>query len=164
MGKKKTEQEHLKPSEVTKFKALLVAKRNEILGNVISMENDSLRKERTDLSNSPTHPGDIGTDNYQMENTLGLMDSERKLLVEIEEALERIENRTYGICQGSDKPISKARLQAIPWAKYCVEYANLLEKGPVKKDMPRSYSGYDYGADDEQDTDNKSAYQKVEET
>lgn len=146
------------------FKALLVAKRNEILNNVISMENETLRKERTDLSNLPIHMGDMGTDNYEMENTLGLMDSERKLLVEIEHALERIENGTYGICQGSGEPISKERLKAIPWAKYCVEYANLLEKGLVKKDTSFGCSIYNFGIDDEQETDNNSPYQRVEKT
>ncbi len=60
---------------------------------------------------------------------LGLMDSERKLLREIDEALERIENKTYGICIGTGKPIRKARLEAQPWAKYSVEFARKLEQG-----------------------------------
>jgi DnaK suppressor protein len=162
MRRKKTTERRLTPAEIIKFKALLIAKRNEILGNVISMENGALRKDRTDLSNLPTHLGDIGTDNYEVENTLGLMDSERKLLLEIEEALKRIEDGTYGICQGSGKPISKARLKAIPWAKYCVEYANLLEKGLARKDISLGYSGYNYGTDDEQDMDSSSSYQKVD--
>ncbi len=61
------------------------------------------------------------------------MDSERKLLKEIDDALQRIEKRTYGICEGTGKPIAKARLEAQPWAKYCVEYARMLEQGLVEK-------------------------------
>lgn len=77
----------------------------------------------------PFHMADIGSDNYELENTLGLMDSERKLLVEIEDALGRIEDGSYGICENENEPIPKARLNAIPWARYCVACANLSEKG-----------------------------------
>jgi RNA polymerase-binding protein DksA len=117
------------PAEIRKFKAILLVKRNEILGDITSMEAESLLRQISDLSRLPTHLADLGTDNYEIENTIGLMDSERKLLGEIDGALDRIEDGTYGICQGSGKPIPKDRLKAIPWAKYCVDYARLLEKG-----------------------------------
>ena len=73
----------------------------------------------------------IGTDNYEQEFALGLMDSERKLLREIDDALQHIEQRTYGICEGTGAKIPKTRLEAKPWARYCVEYARMLEHGPV---------------------------------
>jgi len=119
----------LMPAEIQKFKAILLAKRNEVLGNMTCMEAETLHRQRSDLSNLPIHMADVGSDNYEIENTLGLMDSERKLISEIDAALERIEDETYGICEGSGKPIPKTRLEAIPWARYCVEYATLLEKG-----------------------------------
>jgi len=59
---------------------------------------------------------------------LALMDSEQRLLREITEALERIEQQTYGTCEATSVPIPKARLEAVPWAKYCVEYARKLEE------------------------------------
>jgi DnaK suppressor protein len=74
---------------------------------------------------------DAGTDNYEQGFALGLMDNERKLLREIEDALERIEQKTYGTCEATGAPISKARLEAKPWARYCVEYARKLEQGLV---------------------------------
>jgi DnaK suppressor protein len=114
--------------EIEKFRATLLAKRNEILGNVISMESEALRRERSDLSNMPIHMADVGTDNYEIENILGLMDSERKILVEIYDALSRIEDGTYGVCEGHDEQIPKARLEAIPWARYCVKCAEQSEK------------------------------------
>ena len=95
------------------------------------MEIEALRRESSELSRLPTHLADLGTDNYDQEFTLGLVDSERKLLKEIDEALDRTENGTYGICEGSGKSIPKTRLEAIPWARYCVGYARLLEKGLV---------------------------------
>lgn len=117
------------------FKELLMEKRREILRNVSEFEDEALRKSRLDatgdLSSMPIHMADLGTDNYEQEFALGLMDSERKLLREIDNALGRLEKKTYGICEGTGKPISKARLEAQPWARYCVEYAKMLEEGLV---------------------------------
>ena len=114
---------------------MLLEKRREILVNVFEIEDEALKKSRLDatgdLSSMPIHMADLGTDNYEQEFALGLMDSERKLLREIDEALERIEKKTYGICLGTDEPIPKARLEAQPWAKYSVEYARKLEQGLV---------------------------------
>ena len=151
MEEKNKNTNKLSPAEISKFKTLLLAKRSEILGNVLSMEDETLRRQRSDLSNMPIHMADAGSDNYEIENTLGLMDSERKLLREIDEALDRIEEGTYGTCEGSGKLIPKARLEAIPWAKYCVEHANMLEKGLIRNHT-ESYlidSDYDYSEDDE---------------
>ena len=79
----------------------------------------------------PIHMADLGSDNYEQDFAIGLMDGERKLLHEIDEALVRIEKKNYGICLGTGEPISKARLEAKPWAKYSVEFARKLEKGLV---------------------------------
>lgn len=107
----------------------------EILRNVTEIEGEALKKSRLDatgdLSSMPIHMADLGTDNYEQEFALGLMDGERKLLREIDYALERINNGTYGICIGTGQPIPKARLEAQPWARYCVEYARKLEQGLV---------------------------------
>lgn len=133
MGKRETKNKKPSPAEIRKFEAMLLAKRNEILGNVTSMESEALRRERSDLSNLPIHMADLGTDNYEIENIIGLMSSERKILSEIDEALNRIEAGTYGICEGNGEPIPKARLNAIPWARYCVACATLLEKGLLRQ-------------------------------
>ena len=117
------------------FKEILMEKRREILRNVTEFEDEALRKSRLDasgdLSSMPIHMADLGTDNYEQEFALGLMDSERKLLREIDNALVRLEKKTYGICEGTGKPISKARLEAQPWARYCVKYARMLEQGLI---------------------------------
>jgi len=117
------------------FKELLMEKRREILRNVSEFEDEALRKSRLDasgdLSSMPIHMADLGTDNYEQEFALGLMDSERKLLREIDNALGRLDKKTYGICEGTGKPIPKVRLEAQPWARYCVEYARKLEQGLV---------------------------------
>ena len=127
----------LRVADIRHFRDILLQKRKEILKNVSEIEGETLRKSRLDasgdLSSMPIHMADLGTDNFQQEFSLGLMDSERRLLLEIDDALNRIENKTYGICEGTGKPISKARLEAQPWARHCVEYARMLEQGLVEQ-------------------------------
>ena len=132
MTKARKSKSGLTASEIKKFKEALIAKRDETLTNVISMEDETLRKSSTELSKLPIHLADVETDNFGMECTLGLMYGEKKLLQEIDAALQRIEDGIYGICEGSGKPIPKKRLEALPWTRYCVEYASSLEKGLVK--------------------------------
>ena len=134
----RTTKNHLSAADMEHFKELLLEKRREILRNVSEIEDEALKKSRLDasgdLSSMPIHMADLGTDNYEQEFVLGLMDSERKLLREIDDALQRIEEGTYGTCEGTGKPIPKARLEAQPWARYCVEYARMLEKGTIKEE------------------------------
>ncbi len=123
----------LSKGDIEHFKQLLLAKRKEIIGNVNEMEGEALKKSRLDasgdLSSMPIHMADLGTDNYDQEFAIELMDSERKLLNEIDDALRRIEESKYGICEGTGKAIARARLDAKPWARYSVEYARMLEQG-----------------------------------
>ncbi|MFZ2149210.1 MAG: TraR/DksA C4-type zinc finger protein [Sedimentisphaerales bacterium] len=129
----RTKKRSLTSIDAEHFKQMLLEKRREILRNVNEFEDEALKKSRLDatgdLSSMPIHMADIGTDNYEQEFALGLMDGERKLLRAIDDALGRIEQGTYGICEGTGKPIPKARLEAQPWARYCIEYARKLEQG-----------------------------------
>ena len=120
----------LKPKDLQLFRELLLAKRRELLGDVTSMEEEALRAGGgSNLSNLPIHMADMGTDNYEQEFTLNLVQKARELLHEINSALRKIEDGTYGICEGTGKPISRARLEARPWTKYSIEYARQMEKG-----------------------------------
>jgi len=149
MRKKKSASKKLGTRDRKKFEALLLSKRAEILSNVTSMEGESLKRERSDLSNMPIHMADMGSDNFDLENTLGLMESERKILHEIDIALSRLKEGTYMTCEGCESPISKARLEAIPWARYCVQCASLIEKGVVKKEDIFNRYGYVDGIEDD---------------
>ncbi len=129
--------ERLSTANLKHFEQMLLEKRAEILRNVNEIKDEALKQSRLDasgdLSSMPIHMADIGTDNYEQEFALDLMDSERKLLREIDDALERMEQGTYGICEGTGEGISKARLEAQPWARYCVKYARMIETGPVSE-------------------------------
>jgi RNA polymerase-binding protein DksA len=116
--------------ELEHFRDLLLAKRGEIVGDMSAMEREALRTSGgSNLSTLPIHMADMGTDNYEQEFTLGLVETERKLLREINHALAKIQNGTYGICEGTGKPITKARLEVQPWARYSIEYAKQMERG-----------------------------------
>lgn len=121
----------LSASDLKHFRELLLEKRKEILNSVSEMADEALNSahETGDLSNMPIHMADLGSDNFEQDLTVGLMGSGQKLISEIDAALERIEKKTYGICLGTGKSISRARLEAQPWAKYSIEYAEKLEKG-----------------------------------
>lgn len=114
--------------ELNGFKQLLMEKRAEIVGDVIGMEEARAGGNGGELSNMPLHMADIGSDNYEQEFTLGLVESERKLLVEIDAALVRIQNKTYGVCIVTGTPIPPARLEIKPWAKYSIEVVREREK------------------------------------
>ncbi len=132
-----TPKPRLSAAELEHFQQLLLDKRRELLGNVSKIEGEALRQSRLDasgdLSSMPIHMADLGTDNFEQEFSLDLMDSERRLLIEMEDALHRIETGTFGICEGTGKPISKARLEAQPWARYSVEYAKMVEDGRARE-------------------------------
>lgn len=123
----------LTKKDLAEFRALLLSKRAQLMGDVDNLHAEALRQSRQDasgdLSSMPIHMADIGTDNYEQEFTLGLLESERAILHEIDEALERIDKGTYGLCVATGKPIGKKRLRANPWAKYCYEYKLAQERG-----------------------------------
>ena len=129
MGYEQTDTYRPGPADLRRFRAILLAKQTEILGNVISMENEALRRSHASPLLQPHDLADLSADNYELENTLGLVGSERGLLAEIEHALARIQSGTYGACEGDGRSIPRARLRAIPWARYCVHCASLNEQG-----------------------------------
>lgn len=122
----------LSDQELEHFKQMLIDKRHEVAQNAQRLrevgERQSAEADQTgDLSSVPTHRADLGTDAHQQEINLELMEYEMGLLEQIDEALARIDDKTYGICQGTGKPISNERLEAEPWTRYSVEYKRQME-------------------------------------
>jgi RNA polymerase-binding protein DksA len=133
-GKPKKNQAGLNVRDLEHFRELLLAKRRELVGDMTSMEREALRSANgTNLSNLPLHMADMGTDNYEQEFTLGLVEKERGLLRDLNRALAKIQDGTFGICEGTGKPINRPRLEAQPWARFSIEYARLLERGLVRR-------------------------------
>lgn len=123
---------YLTAKELREFKELLLAKRAELCGDVEHLTSEALNHKgggRGEHSAMPIHMADLGSDNWEQEFTLGLIASEKAIVRDIDDACARIQKKTYGICVATHKPISKARLRAKPWAKYCIEYARAREEG-----------------------------------
>jgi RNA polymerase-binding transcription factor DksA len=108
--------------------------RARLRGDVSTMADAALRKTRSeasgDLSSMPIHMADIGSDAFEQEFTLSLMATEEETLDMVEQALARIRDRTYGVCEECGGVIAKKRLEAIPFAPLCIRCAEKLESGP----------------------------------
>lgn len=114
--------------ELNQYRELLLTKRRELIGDLNAMETEALRSGGGgNISHMPIHMADLGTDTFDQDFMLGLAETERQQLREIDAALLRIEDGTYGVCQLTGKPIPKARLDAKPWAKYTIEAARQME-------------------------------------
>jgi len=122
----KSAQRHVHNSD--HFKTILLSKRNEVLKNFSELEHEFQRTEIDKGPRLPSHPAEMGTDNFDLENTLELLEGERNILNDIDRALERLEKGTYGLCESCQKHISLKRLQAIPWTRFCVNCADKKEK------------------------------------
>jgi len=121
----------MKKSEMNDYKEVLVALRARLRGDVTQLADEALKRNRQDasgdLSTMPIHMADIGSDTFEQDFTLTLMESEEKTLQKIEIALTRIADGTYGTCENCGAAIPKARLHALPYALRCVECASKEE-------------------------------------
>ncbi|MCH2136946.1 MAG: TraR/DksA family transcriptional regulator [Phycisphaerales bacterium] len=127
---KKVHKSRLQKKDLDEFRTLLLAKRREVLQALDSMEHEALRSDSGETSNMPIHMADVGSDAYEQDLKLGISASERERIRDIDAALERISNGTYGVCESSGKAIRKARLRAKPWARYGIEAARKNERRP----------------------------------
>ena len=102
------------------------------MSDVNHMHDSALNQSATsasgDLSKIPYHMADVGTDNFEHEFTLGLIESEEEELREIDAALDRLKEGSFGICEECEKAIPKARLAVIPYARLCISCKQDEEK------------------------------------
>ena len=122
---------NLSRAELKEFQQILLKKRRDLFRAVDSMENEALRSDDGDTSHMPIHMADVGSDAYEQDLMLGMAASERERIKDIDEALSRIKDKTYGICMLTGKPISAKRLGAKPWAKYSIDAKRRVERGAV---------------------------------
>jgi DnaK suppressor protein len=119
-------------TEMEAYRQSLVALRNRHNGDISHLTDEALRRTgggaAGNLSNMPIHMADLGTDNFEQEFTLSLLQNEEQLLEEISAALDRVDQGSYGRCEECQQEIPKARLQAVPYARYCVECARKQEQ------------------------------------
>ena len=127
-GADSTETKKIK-SEWQKYYQHLVDLRDQLRRQMDGLAQESAQE----LAGYSLHMADSGTDNFDRDFALSLLSSDQDAIYEIEEALKRIEKKTYGVCELTGKQIPKARLEAIPWTRFTVEAQAQLEKDGALK-------------------------------
>jgi len=121
----------MRKSEMKEYQQQLFELARDLMGKDASLKKEALRSlagdTRANLSNVPMHLGDLSSDSYEQEVSTQLLENERGMLLEIAEALERVDQGTYGTCENCQKPIVSERLKALPYARYCIDCARDLE-------------------------------------
>jgi DnaK suppressor protein len=120
----------MKKTDLLAYKEKLHAIRARLRGDVSAMAEVALRKsgiEGSDSNAMPIHMAELGSDNFEQEFTLGLMEAEEDTLGLIEAALERVNGGGYGRCTQCEGVIPKARLNAIPYTPVCIRCAEAQE-------------------------------------
>lgn len=112
------------PSQLLEFEKRLIKAKQKILkqrnftnGILLNPQGESA----DELSVYRTHVADVGSEIYQKEMSSQMLTYESEVLMQIDEALRRIRKNCYGDCEQCDKPISKARLKALPYTRFCVK-------------------------------------------
>ena len=120
--------------ELTNLKGLLINEKNEAEAELNNMEkngpNGSLLEWTEELSSYDNHPADLASETFEMEKQMALKMQEKNVLGNINKAINKIENGTYGKCVSCGKEINYERLEAIPYAEECIECANSHQSSP----------------------------------
>jgi RNA polymerase-binding protein DksA len=118
-------------AEIGHFRRRLLALKKRIGGDLTELEEETLKpvggESSGGLSDVPLHPADLGTGEFEEELTLTLVENEEHLLAEINDALDRIEQGTYTRCENCHREISRERLEALPYVRYCIRCARKLQ-------------------------------------
>lgn len=125
---KKTAKKKLPASERKKFRNILLGLRERVSGQIAALKDDSLKRYDT------VNLEEDGTDAFERQLALNLASSGNESLFEIDEALRRIDEGTYGICEECNKLIEKPRLKALPFVRMCIHCQSEIEK--VKHGFP----------------------------
>lgn len=114
------------------YKKLLLDKREELMGDITQISEETLKKSQKDASGDISgytfHMADVATDNYDREFSLGLASKERGVLFEINHALGKLQDGSFGLCESCKRPITQVRLKAVPYATLCLKCQQNKEK------------------------------------
>jgi DnaK suppressor protein len=114
--------------DFTHHRDRLLALHSRLQGDVTQMEDTALSQDHAQSTSVPTDMAEIGSDNFDQELTLSLLGSEKNALDQIEAAIERIDDGSFGRCETCGEQIPKIRLDAIPYASQCIQCAAKREE------------------------------------
>ena len=113
----------LNKAQLKQFRQLLITERAKLASEIKSIAQDASKSPREasgDLSAYTLHMADMAADTYERELSMNIVSSEQELLYQIDDALKRFDDGSYGICAQCNKPITMSRLKAVPYASMCV--------------------------------------------
>jgi DnaK suppressor protein len=117
-------QEQIDKRGIERLKRFLLEKREEIIGDVMHIRASSQEMGRDGIQDTADEASNL----YNQQILLSLSESQRKTLREVDEALDRIDEGTYGVCDDCGNPVAPKRLFIKPFAKYCVRCQSVIEK------------------------------------
>ncbi len=117
----------MKKSDIEKIKQRLLKMREQIVNQVREASEDV--KSVDEVKGYSQHQADEGTDDFNRTISLSVSSKEQEILRQIDRALEKIDEGTYGVCDVTGKPIPAKRLEALPYAAMTVEAQEQVEKG-----------------------------------
>ena len=119
--------------ELLEYKALLLKHKQKLLEEIRHITKDASTSHKDasgGISTYTYHMADVASDHYERELSLNIATAEQKLIYEIDEALKRIEDKSYGDCLDCEKSIAIRRLKAVPYASLCIACQRLRESSP----------------------------------
>jgi DnaK suppressor protein len=116
----------MKPQDLSSFRSMLMELRARLRGEVAQVTEEG--DETSNLAQIGLDSADPGTGTYDLEFTLGLIENERETLADIQAALNRIDQGSYGVCEDCGGPIAKSRLQVLPYTRVCIDCARERER------------------------------------
>lgn len=117
----------LSKADLGAYRKALLEMRTAIVGAVSRLEEEALKARGDDVS--VDHMADHGSDSFEQDQSITLLERESETLREINAALKRMEDGTYGVCEATGKKIGKARLKALPYARLSLDAQMEQEKG-----------------------------------
>jgi RNA polymerase-binding protein DksA len=118
--------------ELVDFKKIILKRKDELMDNIDHVSEDTLKKSQKDASGDISgysyHMADVATDTYDREFSLGLASNDRQVLYELDDAMKKIDDGTFGVCEGCKTLIAKTRLKALPHARLCLKCQEKKEK------------------------------------
>lgn len=117
----------LTKTQLENYRHVLLVKRAELMGDVRHIEEEVLKKDPGAASSSQNIE-EQGSESYEQSLNMNLAASDRERIIEIDDALKRIVDRTFGLCELTHEPIKKARLDELPWARFTIHAARELDR------------------------------------
>lgn len=115
----------MKKADSEKYRKVLITLKDKLSGTARGMRREALEKDDVP---SIDHLADHGTDHFDQDLTLSLLENEQEAIQAIDEALARLDHGTFGTCESCSKPIAKARLEALPHARFCLACQEELDR------------------------------------